>query len=136
MDNSCKHGLVQTSTKTNLTFKLLCKIFQMNPTFQESTFCIELKVSFKKNQIKLTQVWRLRKHNLDTVPDIQSMSCEGACAHAHVQCAVAGVCVRAKSILKSVRNVRACGPFLCVRCEIPLLHTFWNKIARNCYFLS
>ena len=31
------------------------------------------------------------------------MSCEGACAH--VRCAVA--CVRAKSILKSVQDVRA-----------------------------
>ena len=51
------------------------------------------------------------------------MSCEGACAHAHVQCAVARVRVRAKSILKSVRNVRACGPFLGVRCAIALLHT-------------
>ena len=59
------------------------------------------------------------------------MSCEGACAHAHVRCAVARVPVRAKSILKSVRNVRACGSFLCVRCAIPLLHTFWNKIARK-----
>ena len=39
------------------------------------------------------------------------MSCEGACAHAHVRCAVARVCVRAKSILKSVRDVRACGSF-------------------------
>ena len=27
----------------------------MNPTFQESTFCIELKVSFRKNQIKVSQ---------------------------------------------------------------------------------
>ena len=37
---------------------------------------------------------------------MQGMSCEGACAHAHVRCAVARV--RAKSILKSVRDVRAC----------------------------
>ena len=65
----------------------------------------------------------------------QGMSCEGACAHGHVPCAVARVHVRAKSILKSVRNVRACSLFLCVRCAIPLLHTFSNKIARNCYFL-
>ena len=41
----------------------------------------------------------------------QGMSCEGACVHAHVRCAVAGVHVRAKSILESVRDVRACGPF-------------------------
>ena len=40
---------------------------------------------------------------------IQGMSCEGACAHAHVGCEVARVRVRAKSILKSVRDVRACG---------------------------
>ena len=39
------------------------------------------------------------------------MSCEGACEHAHVRCAVARVRVRAKSILKSVRDVRACGSF-------------------------
>jgi len=42
--------------------------------------------------------------------------------------------VRAKSILKSVRDVRACGSFLGVRCAIALLHTFWNKIAKKCYF--
>ena len=36
----------------------------------------------------------------------QGMSCEGACAHAHVRCAVARVRVRAKSILESVRDVR------------------------------
>ena len=41
----------------------------------------------------------------------QGMSSEGVCAHAHVRCAVAHVCVRAKSILKSVRDVRACGSF-------------------------
>ena len=46
----------------------------MNPTFQESTFCIELKVSFRKNQIKVTQDWRIGKHNLVTVPDIKSMN--------------------------------------------------------------
>ena len=32
------------------------------------------------------------------------MSCEGACAHAHMRCVVARVRVRAKSILKSVRD--------------------------------
>ena len=53
------------------------------------------------------------------------MSCEGACAHAHVRCAVARV--RVQSILESVRDVRACGPFMGVRCAIALLHTFWNK---------
>ena len=54
----------------------------------------------------------------------QGVSCEGKCAHAHVRCAVARV--RAKSILESVQNVRACGPFLGVRCAITLLHTFWE----------
>ena len=58
---------------------------------------------------------------------IQGMSCEGACAHAHVRCAVAHVRVRAKSILKSVRDVRACGSFSVVRCAITLLHTFCLK---------
>ena len=57
------------------------------------------------------------------------MSCEGACAHAHVRSAVARVRVRAKSILESVRDVRACGPLLGVRCAITLLHIFWDKIA-------
>ena len=52
------------------------------------------------------------------------MSCEGACAHAHVRCAVTRVRVRAKSILESVRDVRACGPFMGVRCAIALLHLF------------
>ena len=37
----------------------------------------------------------------------QAMSCEGACAHAHVRCAVARVRVPAKSILQSVRDVCA-----------------------------
>ena len=39
----------------------------------------------------------------------KGMSCESACANAHVRCAVA------QSILESVRDVRACGPFLDVR---------------------
>ena len=71
------------------------------------------------------------------------MSCAGACAHAHVQCAVARVHVHAKSILESVRDVRACGPFLGVRCAIALFHTFahvrtffWDKIVRKCYILE
>ena len=59
------------------------------------------------------------------------MSCEGACAHAHVRCAVARVCVRAKSILKSVRDVHACGPFFDVRCATTLLHTFGTKLPDN-----
>ena len=67
---------------------------------------------------------------------MQAMGCEGACAHVHVQCAVARVRVRAKSILKSVWDVRVCGSFLGVRCAIALLHTFWNKIDRKCYFLN
>ena len=60
-----------------------------------------------------------------TVVKKPSMSCEGACAHAHVRSAVARV--RVKSILESVRDVRACGPFLGVRCAITLLHTFCLK---------
>ena len=56
--------------------------------------------------------------------NIQGMSCEGACAHAHVRCAVAHVRVRAKSILKSVRDVRACGSFLGVRCAITFCTLF------------
>ena len=63
---------------------------------------------------------------------MQAMGCEGACAHVHVQCAVARVRVRAKSILESVRDVRACGPFLGVRCAIALLHTFAHFLGQNC----
>ena len=59
----------------------------------------------------------------------QGMSCEGACAHAHMQCWVARVHVRVKSITKSVQDVRACGSFFGVRFAITLWHTFWNKIA-------
>ncbi len=54
------------------------------------------------------------------------MSCEGVTAHAHVRCAVERVRVRVKSIVESVQDVRACGPFLGVRCAITLLHTFWE----------
>ena len=54
------------------------------------------------------------------------MGCEGACAHAHVRCAIVHVRVRAKSFFKSVRDVRARGLFLDVRCAITLLHTFWD----------
>ena len=64
----------------------------------------------------------------------QVMSCEGACAHEHMQCAVARVC--AKSSLKSVQDVRVCGSFWSVRCSIANLQTFWNEIVRKCYFLS
>ena len=59
----------------------------------------------------------------------QGMGCKGACAHAHMRCAVARV--RAKSILKSVRDVRACGSFLNVRCATLLLHTFGTKLQEN-----
>ena len=58
------------------------------------------------------------------------MSCEGACAHAQVQCVVAHVHVSGKSILESVWDVHACGPFLTcsVRPHIcTLLHTFWGQ---------
>jgi hypothetical protein len=46
----------------------------------------------------------------------QGVSCEGACADAHVRCAVAHVRVRAKSHVWDVRAcvrecVRACGHF-------------------------
>ena len=63
---------------------------------------------------------------------IQGMSCEGAYAHAHVRCAVEHVLVCAKSILEIVRDVRACGPFLGVRCVIALLHTFAHFLGQNC----
>ena len=54
----------------------------------------------------------------------QGMSCEGACAHAHVRIAVARV--RAKSILESVREMRACGPFFgCAMCD----HTFAHFLS-------
>ena len=39
--------------------------------------------------------------------------------------------VRVKSILKSVRDVRACGSFLGVRCATLLLHTFGTKLPEN-----
>ena len=63
----------------------------------------------------------------------QGMSCEGACAHAHahVRCAVARVRVHAKSILKIVRDVRACGSFFGMRCVTILLHTFGTKLPEN-----
>ena len=59
------------------------------------------------------------------------MSCEGACAHAHVRSAVARVRVRAKFILESVRDVRACGLFLGVRCAIALCTLFGSKLPEN-----
>ena len=52
------------------------------------------------------------------------MSCKGACAHANVRCAVP--CVRAKSFLKSVRDVRLI--FGRAMCDHIFSH-FWNKIA-------
>ena len=55
------------------------------------------------------------------------MSCEGACAQAHMRCAIARVRVRAKSFLKSVRVVRACGPFMGVRCASTHLHLNINE---------
>ena len=60
---------------------------------------------------KLSLQSRLWACNARFFSNEQGMSCEGACAHAHVRCAVTHVCVRAKSILESVRDVRACGPF-------------------------
>ena len=52
-------------------------------------------------------------HSMDSglISAQQGMGCEGACAHARVQCAVAHVRVRAKRLLKYVCNVRACGYF-------------------------
>ena len=58
----------------------------------------------------------------------QGMGCEGACAHAHVRCAVARV--RAKIILKRVCDVRACGSFLSVRCATAFFHTFKDEMTR------
>ena len=58
------------------------------------------------------------------------MICEGA--YAHVRCAVARFCVRAKFILESVRDVRACGPFISVQCAIALLHLFAHFLGQNC----
>ena len=48
-----------------------------------------------------------------------------------MRCAVARVPVCAKSILKSVCDVRACGLFSGVQCASALLHTFWNKTNRE-----
>ena len=76
------------------------------------------------------------KSGMASNPKMQAMSCEGACVHAHVRCAVPRVRVRAKSIMESVRDVCACGPFLGVRCATALLHTFSDKITRKCYFLK
>ena len=67
---------------------------------------------------------------------VQGLSCEGACAHAHVRCAVARVRVRAKSILKSVRDVRACGSFSVVRCAMAIFTLFGTKRKENGIFLS
>ena len=53
------------------------------------------------------------RYVLHIFTNYQGMSCEGACAHAHVRCAVARVRVRAraKRLLKHVCNVRACRHF-------------------------
>ena len=49
-----------------------------------------------------------------------------------MRCAVAHVRVRAKSILESVRDVRACSPFMGVRCAIALLYHFAHFLGQNC----
>ena len=49
-----------------------------------------------------------------------------------VRCAVA--CVRAKSILKSVRDVRVCSSFSGVRRATVLLHTFRTKLPETATF--
>ena len=69
-------------------------------------------------------------------PNMQGLSCEGACAHASVRCAVARMRVRAKSILKSVRDVRACGSLSGVRCAMALCTLFGTKRKENGIFLS
>ena len=81
--------------------------------------------SLKGYEFLLENTHTVQKLLAINLPKNQGMSCEGACAHAHVRSAVARV--RAKSILESVRDVRACGPFLGVRCAITLLHTFCLK---------
>ncbi len=53
---------------------------------------------------------------------LQSMGCEGARVYAHVRFAVAHVRVRAKSILKCVCDVRACGLFGRLRCDRTFAH--------------
>ena len=58
----------------------------------------------------------------------QGMSCKGACVHAHVRCAVAHVCVRPKSFLERVGDVRACGLFLGMRCVTLFLLTFGTNL--------
>ena len=50
-----------------------------------------------------------QQHQYETY--FQGMGCEGACAHAHVRCAVARVRVRAKRLLKHVCEVCARGHF-------------------------
>ena len=63
-----------------------------------------------------------------------SMSCEVVCTQALVRCVV--TCVRVKSIMESVQDVRACGPFFGVQCAIALLHTFAHgtKLPENATF--
>ena len=62
------------------------------------------------------------------------MGCEGACAHAHVRCAVAHVRVRAKSILKSVRDVRGCGLFLVCDVRSHFCTLFGTELPENATF--
>ena len=59
----------------------------------------------------------------------QGMSCEGACAHAHVRnpfLKVCGMCVHEALFWACDVRLHFC----------TLLHTFWDKIARKCYFLT
>jgi len=66
-------------------------------------------------KLKINFCGLLRKsehyHELQRISNKQDVSCEGACGHAHVRCAVARVRVRAKRLLKYVCDVRACGHF-------------------------
>ena len=55
------------------------------------------------------------------------MGCEGANAH---------VRVRAKCILKCVRDVHACGPFWGLRCAITLSTLFFQQTDQNLLFYN
>ncbi len=52
----------------------------------------------------------------------QAVSCEIEFAHAHVRAHLHVCDVRAKSILKRVCDVRACGPFGRAMCDLTLAH--------------
>ena len=70
----------------------------------------------------------ISRQNVFFQPTTRMMSCEGTC---DVRCVVARVRVRAKYIMKSVRDVGACSSFLGVRCATVLLQTFGTKLPEN-----